>query len=478
MSFLNNRKQGKIIEYRLSQDEGDEELYALTFRMAKALLATIEYFKWLSRHISLPDDLNSQQALNDWHDNLANRLMMPFDPLADICSRIADCIENNSGTQSAIRNFVQNDTILNEYFTSLFEGGGKPPSPITVITDTNNKLWSQCVQVVEFTDQAINQFFDIIEVHSNNLEFIKNIGSSIPFVKTAFNVLPIDSWIDTADYFLSLASELYAAGWDETLSPTASKYRLACALFCLCKSDKTITMDRIYEAFLSLLSAYTIPSLDNLANWIEAVIGIDDTPMVAYGSFVLFWGIASRTSFFGAQVITGKALEVILKVAENDANNDWETLCIDCNVATWCYQWDLQSTSGSAQGLTGTFPSPYGTIGEHVSGVGYVWADSENQDRSGIFKEFSVDAFIDTVEFEIDPLMSGSAKWWIFVNGSEGSASDILPDTVIYSREIGQYVNTIGLYMERAGFDTSPTTPIIRYKMTGQFENPFGGDNC
>lgn len=370
------RSDAKKIMLKLPEERGDDELYLLDRAQVKALITLSQSIGWMTRHYALPSWANSQAAITDFADETANDLMTPL----DFCGQLASCeaelneiianaIANSTSVGDAIRDFILNDpTIIERYSNeNLVAGKGAPVPPEVSINDTSdlNELWAQCVQLVEYTDDAIVQLLAVLEVQSNNGELVRNAMDSIPMFKYVLDAVPVNAWLDFVDYFLDVIGEEYDSGYDATI-PTGSKWLICCKLFCICKPDKVITINRMWDAISSLLSGFAVPNWDNVQELLESLVGVNDnSTIVAYSCFGLMWGVAKLSSFLGLSTVTNKAISIVLEIAKNDANDDWETLCLDCPPDEWC-----RSISGSD---LQTMFTPTGGLGAQASwtGTGY-----------------------------------------------------------------------------------------------------------
>ncbi len=356
---MNDRKLGKVLKYSLAEDEGDEADYKLTFRQARALLQTLEYLKWMSRHLSLPSDLSDQKSLNDWVQDLEYRLLKEIPPLDGLCDALYDCADaiddivtqaiNGTATgdiAQALRDAL--DTAVNNYVSNNITniiGKGSPLNP-TVTTDTDLKLFGQCVKIVEYTHDVWDDVLQQLEIVSNNVELIKHSLDSIPFLKFLTDAIPANSWLDDLDYILSIEQEGFEAGYTEDI-PDGTKWIMSCAIYCACKADHTITVDRIYTAFTSLLSGYTVPSFENLDNWLSTLLGVDDNdPLIVYATYSMLWGVARLTSFFGNVRLSDGTLRLLLKIGEQDTSLDPNDYCLDCVEGMRWQLYPISSFSG------------------------------------------------------------------------------------------------------------------------------------
>lgn len=349
--FGSNAKQ---VIYRLSPQEGDAELYSLTPRQVKALLANTDYLSWLNRHQSLPEDIPDKDGLEAWVSNLNLALMTPMTPPELDCDFIVDCITSAldnpaSPLYQAIKDKIKDDP---QFLDDLRKAITPFPAGELGASSELPKLWAQCVQVVEFTHGRILAMFADIEVQSNNLE-IATFTEALPFIGTAIDELQIDVALDFVNYEQEIWKEQYEANYTEDPPPDlGSKWVLACSLFCMTKTDGNITIEDIVLAFSAPITSGGL-SMDSVGEILQTLIGINENnPNIVYLTFTAVWGIARLASYVGGTRITQQILGNILKLAENDANDDYETYCADCItiIDTWTPKFLLFEPPDTAKG--------------------------------------------------------------------------------------------------------------------------------
>lgn len=325
-------KPSKVLPVKLDENEGDEALYSLTFRQARALLSQVDYLGWMTRHVLIPDDLNSPSSLGAWVDNLKERLMKEIPPMEDVCSAIIDCIAEDPLTQEALF-----DTLLaNEDFLKRLTEKIVPLLP-SQLTETLNPsegcdhdvLWAQCLAIATFTHDTVLDALDVIEVQSNNVELMRTL-KLIPGVKVALAAIPIDEAIEWANWWQENVKEQYDANWDDSETPDGTAWKIAEALFCICYDDCVITLDRVWNAYTDLLSGSVSISWDTLQDIVEYSLGVNDNSLVlVYTLHSLMWGLAKLTSSIGLDSYDAGIIKIILKLATDDASHDWFGL-VDC----------------------------------------------------------------------------------------------------------------------------------------------------
>lgn len=246
------------------------------------------------------------------------------------CGDVADCIETDPGTQAAIDTRIDGKIAV----PTTYPPGQPNPAPGGNLAGTTNPtcdlnvLWAQCLALTQQTNKAIIDVLQKIEVATNSVELIDS-ATEFPLVGWAKDALGGQVTLDLIQYYQEAVDEQYQAQYTET--PGGVEDQLACALFCLCKADCEITIDRVYNLYKSRLEAYiTIPTIDTLANLIDFAAGISqDNTIVVDLAFFFAWGSAKLGSFFFGGVFD-TALELLLMLAVDDASADWELLCTEC----------------------------------------------------------------------------------------------------------------------------------------------------
>lgn len=233
------------------------------------------------------------------------------------CDDVADCIENDQGTQDAINN------VYNQYGVGVPMPGNVSGQNIggTIIDCNPDELWGAVNELVESMNQNNIDAQETIEVISNVAESLAALVAGIPIVET----LPID---DAINWFQSM--------WTDTLfevyvANDTDGYRddLKCDLFCLARDNGCVlTVDMLYLYF---------------SNRVGAVDLGDFAAVIAYLTTGVWIGTQVNDTFYLTQVaamkwgnqffdITGLyPLEVYMALGANNPDPDWEILCTECN---------------------------------------------------------------------------------------------------------------------------------------------------
>jgi len=283
------------------------------------------------------------------------------------CDEVADCIENDEGVQDAITDIIN----ANSGFPAEFPYGQNLPTSYTssnLAEGTNPTcdlgiLWAQCLAITMVTNDAIVDTLEKVEASANAVEFANAALSSIPLVATAKNLAGIDGALDMVNYYQEAVLEGYQAQY--TVTPGGVQDQIACALFCACKADCEITIDRIIGVLQVRLAVYVAPpSLAGFVDFIETLAGVNqDTTFVVDLAFFVAWGAIKTANFFFGQVYNG-ILELIIALAVDEASPDWALLC-DCPEQL-CAFYDL--TASDFDFVPG---DGFGSSTEYASGIGF-----------------------------------------------------------------------------------------------------------
>jgi len=240
------------------------------------------------------------------------------------CEQLQECLQP---LFDALRAQVKQDVLLSQYGTENPVGVPLPPevtgAPLAAGSNPTCNLdivWSQAEQLVDYSNTMITDTLEQVETATNNVELAQVI-TSLPIL----DELGADAIAGYIEVLLDGIAENYAAEFD-----LAYRNGLACDIFCSAKGDCEITIDKVYEILLARVTAHfgspgeTIGTIFNLLTYLVDQ-DIDGTVVVDTMMFLL-WGGAKLINTFIQDVGT-TALETIMELAVNDANNDWEILC-------------------------------------------------------------------------------------------------------------------------------------------------------
>lgn len=323
----------KIIPVHLYLEEGVDQLYQLSMRQAAALLKLAQYLEWQSRLYGIPADLTNPDDFQAWNDQIKQRLMLPV----EICAEIINCLNTDEDTQNAFKAFFSN------YLNDLDSNPVGKPLPISKTTSSLSSLynptcdldvlWSQCLYTVRTTNDIIKDALDKFETLTNPIELTSAAAEVIPEIGDTVGAVP--SYIALLQSFIA---ENYNA--DYTTTPvTGYEDVLACELFCACKTDCSITIDRFYTILLNRVKTRydteepVITVLNDLAAYL---LGIDSGgDLVADMAFLLIWGGLKLANFILGGLLNRPkvgdgVIKVWLQLAANNPDPDWNIICTTC----------------------------------------------------------------------------------------------------------------------------------------------------
>lgn len=278
------------------------------------------------------------------------------------CEDVADCIETSEAVRNAIGAIVAPRSPIADYMYPPGEPlpAGGMTTPLNDIDECAfNAFWAQVEQYVDYMANLGQDTLEYLEFYSNALEAGQNVpmGEFVGKLKNAGGtgkVMEFLNWVG------EVLKEAYEAGNNES-----NRLGLKCDLFCAYRDTCEITiqgtLDVINNRTGNLFNPTALNSIDALTNMLVTTA---TNPSIALDMWIGFlMGTAKTISMFGVQGID-ETLNLMLTVAINDANNDWETLCDCAPIVGGCF--DLLS---SANGFTPLNNNP-ATYGSWVAGQG------------------------------------------------------------------------------------------------------------
>jgi len=244
-----------------------------------------------------------------------------------ICEMIIDCIQNDADVKAALRDFIVTDDAINQHVTNI--AAAQALSLAQRLTNLlkpdqcdPDYVFNQCSVLVQLVHDLSEDMFEALEVASNQLERADILVSAVPaagFNDTAATVFR------AADQIAEEIAEDYSGAYDEALYDT-----IRCKIFCACKDDCTLTIDKAIEVYTVLLGD-AVPS-DPFDAFI-AIMGF-----IAAGDFgtdvpVYLMHLFALTAIRLSQNVFGIDFGILanrLLAAGDDPDNDWEILCEDC----------------------------------------------------------------------------------------------------------------------------------------------------
>lgn len=383
----------------------------LSYKEKYALLVQCKYLHWRTRYDNLPEGtdiaafaaaietaLMSECECIDC-EYLTNCLQPLFDQITDalaVMQRQLNRIEY--GYEERPGNQLPPDKL-----NGNMAGGSNPTCDLDI-------LWAQCIQLIEMTNDFITDVLERIESSTNAIDAAEVIGG-LPFIDE-FGGDSIQAYVQILNEGIA---ESYASQYTVTL-----RDEMACALFCMCKDDCTISIERVNRLFVDYLAEEfgDAPSLfANISALMSYLIdGSIESDVVVYVMYLLWWGIVGVGGTLAGLEQSNYTLAVILQLAADSPSPDWELLCIDCP-EPWVYEWDFGASSSFTE-IFSNAGTPYYAVGEglHINSSDtfvYMWGRLGN-DRIPAGTQFSRVE----LDFEKTADSGGAATDDIFVNES------------------------------------------------------------
>lgn len=201
----------------------------------------------------------------------------------NICALIAECIANSEATQDALRDFISNDTVINNHIENTVEGlvGQALTGPLVYGSCDPSIVAGKMLALVDRLDTNNKDALELIEVGTNDEEKVAALLEGIPVL----GELPIGDIIDFGQDVLEDFEEGYAG-----ISTIERREALAEDLYCLAQSkpDCSLSYADLFEFFqFKVGSGLTLDSLViDVVDFIrDGDFNTDD--LVWYGMFAL-----------------------------------------------------------------------------------------------------------------------------------------------------------------------------------------------
>jgi hypothetical protein len=243
------------------------------------------------------------------------------------CADVADCIENDPLVKQALDNIVPSVPIDGMVFPP-----GAPLTPSQMTMRLNeidacafDPYWAQVEQYVDYMIDLGQDVLDQLALYSAALDAGENIpmGKFLGKLKnssTAGKVIEFLQWV------LTTVKAAY-----EAADNAANRDAIKCAIFCQFRDDCLITIQGTLDVLNERNGGLLTPGdLTDLLSMVDAFMAAAFNPALALDLWLMFlMGSAKTAGMFGLQGID-ETIQMVLAVAVNDANNDWETKCDDC----------------------------------------------------------------------------------------------------------------------------------------------------
>lgn len=364
------KNKALVQDWNVLAEMDDVELLcrSLTERQITALAAMTEYLGWKTRfdHPPSQDTLDSfaSETLNnlitEGCDMNCEELIACLQPLFDdLNSQITTLQEQISVLQYGTGGDVHE--LTPEELAANLAGASNPTCDLDI-------LWSQCIAVVETTNQVLVDMFEIIEAQTNVFELAEAAMSLTGINETGAET--IANWIGVVQ---EAVAENYTAAYTETY-----KNELVCALFCACQVEGcSVMVDTIYDVILGRAEE-TLEGL--VGDWLSIaellaelwLLNVDSVNVADF-AFLMAWGTLKFGNWMTPYQTAGtRLIEVAIMLAADEPSNDWELLCEECP-EVWEYHIDLTAELGAFTIATGTWVDGVGVVNNPAhSGAEYV----------------------------------------------------------------------------------------------------------
>jgi len=395
-----------------------------------------------------------QRGADLTYPEISDSIMHWLDDMIEICSAVQECIENDTGVQAALNDLIAGGTQI-----PASSPYGQPLSSERLEQDLStasnpgcgfNILWGQCAAIVDFTNSEITDTLQKVEAASNAAELAKATLGTIPVEAGLEKAAGIDGALEMVNYYQEAIAEEYAAQYTTT-PVTGTRDIIAFDIFCACKSDCIITIERVQAVMQARIEVYlSPPSIEGLVNLAEFLAGVEqDSSFVVDLAFFASWTmLAVSNYFFGG--VGNNILDLVVALAADEPDNGWEFMG-DCP-AEWEHRFDftIDEQGWLADGGYGTYTSG---VGWNVSGLPQI----------SLHRTFSENQ-ITAMRWETDggtglfqPLVYPSGEG--FVQGNEGGG--FLEDFTIDLSANAAYASITGVYARVTQDGAQDYTPTL-----------------
>lgn len=198
------------------------------------------------------------------------------------------------------------------------EIGSQPPSGVPAGCD-NDAVWSAALNVVQSTNRAVGDYFDVVEAGTNILETAAKFYTLLPFVDEA---LPIDVLLGLIDQFFNIIEDGYNAAYNQTLEE-----QIACGFFCYllgndCAFSPSVWLNYVWSELISTPFSFT--DFSQLADFLTN--GDWQNEFTVYAMFGWTLAAGKLANIIGAYVGFDR-VNTWYKLGYNSPDSDWEILC-------------------------------------------------------------------------------------------------------------------------------------------------------
>lgn len=394
-----------------------------------------------------------------------------FEVCMSFCEQLIACITSNPATQAAIRDFVLNDTIINQHIQTIARTGVPLPEvELPIIQGCEpNAAWGAVNGLIDQMDVNNTDFFEMFELESNRIEQISTLISAIP----KFQELPVDEALMFTNQLFENIAENYAGAMTTEL-----KNRYKCDLFCIGINDPdcTLKFDAMYNYFKDRISGtFTIESAFAVVIQFLAE-GTFTGSLVADFMFMMqIEVLRSANNFLGLDTLS---LNTVASLGALNPSSGWELLCDDCVVPVWCHKINLKD--GYPDIVLSYTEDGFVYDNQWTSGVGITGARTGLLDECIVKLVLPLPARVTNITFTTGSVSNPTAAYAFgWPNGDTSyPAQPMTAGVNIPVFTIDEDCDFVMFGVDRGGGDRTPIAPLEEVTITGTGPNPWGSNNC
>lgn len=331
-----------------------------------------------------------EEAAQIWRSALYNASFSDDCETDMSCLDVAECITSDSSVAEAIAALMANDAAIqiilqNAAGANVFgDDQTLPGFPLTAgqMAGRLNEIdecafdayWAQVDQFIDYLLDLGQDTLDKLALYTTALAAGTATGKMAGLIAKLKNGTTAGKVTEFLNWAAGTMKTAYEAADD-----TANRNAIKCALFCANRDECLITLDGLGATLNERLGGALDPSsITSLAGLAETIVTITFDPSLALDLWLTFLlGTAKTAGILGMEGID-ETIQLMLKVAVNDANDDWRTLCDECDtVPGWQAYGTIGVTtvvkSGNVYTITHGFVGPFGNayiyVGSSVDGV-------------------------------------------------------------------------------------------------------------
>lgn len=351
----------------------DDALYLLTPQQANALQSTIPQMMWPTRWTA--QDRPSNDELGAFASDISNRLMNPM----DICSFIADCINNDPSVRAAIEEIINEGNSLpnNNGDTNIGRGDDNIMAGVSCDLDS---VYGVAVAVQDYIAALAVNFLNYI---ADADTLAARLASIIDFVPILGDLPVLDDLNEMVNVIGQEGLTSFNVAYTEQV-----KEDLYCDLFQKACGDCELTGADILNVYstggslgLNASSAFYLIT--------TAIAGVTTNTAFMYGILALTVSTLMASGSFGGSV--GMKL-LNQRALASDPDSDWQIFCDPC-----------QTTN-----VVPTFIAPCfggGVAGQNLTSTGVNRWRAETTLRAGVPDEAVMIGSVNDVPFLIDNIV-------------------------------------------------------------------------